>query len=167
MLSAGQLRAARALLRWEQATVAGRAKISVETIKRLERLEGPLKAVKVSTIEAIQTAFEAAGVEFINPVEGVRGPGVCLKWGIESAKLEAASGEDQAGQGEGGLSANSCEWADEDEPIISLPPLSWTCQDREAQIEHWRENSEKWAALHEVSRQALLQAMGVSALPSE
>ena len=57
------------------------ARVSVETIKRLERLDGPIVAVKVATIEAIRRALEAAGIEFIDPEEGKRGPGVALKWG--------------------------------------------------------------------------------------
>jgi hypothetical protein len=47
MLYSEQLRAARALLRWEQSTVAAHARVSVETVKRLERLDGPIVAVKV------------------------------------------------------------------------------------------------------------------------
>ena len=81
MLYSEQLRAARALLRWEQSTVAAHARVSVETVKRLERLDGPIVAVKVATIEAIRRALEAAGIEFIDPEEGKRGPGVALKWG--------------------------------------------------------------------------------------
>ena len=81
MLYSEQLRAARALLRWEQSTVAAHARVSVETVKRLERLDGPIVAVKVATIEAIKQALGAAGIEFIEPEEGKRGPGVALKWG--------------------------------------------------------------------------------------
>ena len=72
MLYSEQLRAARALLRWEQSTVAAHARVSVETVKRLERLDGPIVAVKVATIEAIRRALEAAGIEFIDPEEGKR-----------------------------------------------------------------------------------------------
>ena len=81
MLYSEQLRAARALLRWEQSTVATHAGVSVETVKRLERLDGPIVAVKGATIEAIRRALEAAGIEFIDPEDGKRGPGVALKWG--------------------------------------------------------------------------------------
>ena len=97
MLYSEQLRAARALLRWEQSTVAARAGISVETVKRLER---PIVAVKVATIEAIRRAFEAAGIEFIDPEEGQRGPGVALKWGtVVSSSL---GGKDASASGDGG-----------------------------------------------------------------
>ncbi|KQO49976.1 helix-turn-helix domain-containing protein [Methylobacterium sp. Leaf85] len=75
MLTAEQLRAARALIRWEQATVADRAGISIETVKRLEKMDGPLMSTKSSTLHAIEEAFRAAGVEFTNGGE----PGVKLK----------------------------------------------------------------------------------------
>ena len=75
LLTAEQLRAARALIRWEQSTVAERAGVSVETIKRLEKLDGPLVATKTATILALEAAFREAGVEFTNGGE----PGVKLK----------------------------------------------------------------------------------------
>jgi transcriptional regulator with XRE-family HTH domain len=75
MLTAEQLRAARALLRWDQATVAERAGVSLETIKRLERLDGPLLATRSSTLDALEKTFRAAGVDFTNGGE----PGVKLR----------------------------------------------------------------------------------------
>jgi transcriptional regulator with XRE-family HTH domain len=65
MISA-QLRAARALLNWSQSDLAERTELSVETIKRLERMNGTLDATKVSTLSAITGAFTKAGVEFTN-----------------------------------------------------------------------------------------------------
>jgi transcriptional regulator with XRE-family HTH domain len=79
MLTAEQIRAGRALLRWQQATLAERADVSLETIKRLERLDGPLEQVRVGTVEAIRRAFIGAGVEFIDENGG--GPGVRLRKG--------------------------------------------------------------------------------------
>ncbi len=76
-MTAEQLRAARALLRWSQSTAAEHAAISLETVKRLERMTGNLTRVHVETIEALQQAFEAAGVEFIQANGG--GPGVRLR----------------------------------------------------------------------------------------
>lgn len=75
MLTSEQMRAARALLRWDQKTLAQASKVSLPTIKRLEPLSGPLMANAV-TIEALRRAFEAAGVEFIP--EDDKGPGVRL-----------------------------------------------------------------------------------------
>lgn len=61
-----QLRAARAMLRWEQAKIAAEAGVSVETVKRLEKMDGPLLDVRAATLAAIQKAFEAEGVEFVD-----------------------------------------------------------------------------------------------------
>ncbi len=65
-MTSGQLRAARALLDWSQTTLAEKCGLSVETIKRLERMKGSLEATKVSTLEAIIKALDKAGVEFTN-----------------------------------------------------------------------------------------------------
>lgn len=66
MMTAEQLRAARALLRWDQVELAKKAEVSTETIKRLERMDGELIDVRVATLSAIEAAFAAAGVEFTN-----------------------------------------------------------------------------------------------------
>jgi transcriptional regulator with XRE-family HTH domain len=65
MITAEQLRAARAMLRMEQAELANRAAVSVETIKRLEGSDGKLKA-KSDTLASIRTALEYAGVAFFD-----------------------------------------------------------------------------------------------------
>ncbi len=57
--------------------VAKRAGVSVETIKRLERMDGPLRSTKAGTLDVIEKAFEAAGVIFI-PEDG-EGPGLRLR----------------------------------------------------------------------------------------
>jgi transcriptional regulator with XRE-family HTH domain len=64
-----QVRAARALLRLEQAELARRAHVSVVTIRRLEAINGRAH-VKQATFEGIRRALEQAGAEFIP--EGVR-----------------------------------------------------------------------------------------------
>lgn len=66
MLSSEQIRAARALLRMEQKALATLSGVSVETIKRLEKLDGPLLSATGTTLQAIQTALEAAGIEFFS-----------------------------------------------------------------------------------------------------
>lgn len=65
MLTAEQLRAARALVRWDQAKVAERAGVSIETVKRLEKMDGPLLSTKTSTLHALEEAFRGVGIEFI------------------------------------------------------------------------------------------------------
>jgi len=61
-----QLRAARAMARMDQKDLADIAAVSVETIKRLEKMNGDLSATRVLTLNAIQKALEAAGIEFTN-----------------------------------------------------------------------------------------------------
>ena len=64
-----QIRAARALLRLEQAELAQRAHVSVVTIRRLERTDRPQRVAPV-TLEGVRQALERAGAEFIP--DGVR-----------------------------------------------------------------------------------------------
>ena len=75
ILTADQLRAARAMMRMDQSALAAASGVSVETIKRLERMEGPLSETRVATVNAIQGALEKAGVEFTNGDQ----PGVRLR----------------------------------------------------------------------------------------
>jgi predicted transcriptional regulator len=75
LLTAEQIRAGRALLRWEQRRLAEAAEISLETVKRLEGMDGPV-AAHSGTVSAIEQALEKAGVEFIPENGG--GPGVRL-----------------------------------------------------------------------------------------
>ena len=69
------MRAARAMLDWSQTKLAEESGVSVETIKRLERMDGAIEATKVITLDAIQKALTGAGVEFTNGDE----PGVKLR----------------------------------------------------------------------------------------
>ena len=71
-----QLRAARAIVRMEQTDLAQAAKVSVDTIKRLERTVGQVSA-NVLTVNAITKTLESAGVEFVPENGG--GPGVRLR----------------------------------------------------------------------------------------
>jgi transcriptional regulator with XRE-family HTH domain len=68
------IRAARALLRWEQRHLAEASSVSLPTIKRLEAKPGVLVAHS-STVAALRGAFEAAGIEFTNGDQ----PGVRLR----------------------------------------------------------------------------------------
>lgn len=71
-ITSEQVRAARALLRWEQKDLAEASKISLPAIKRLETILGPL-AAQARTIDALKVAFASAGVEFTNgDAPGVR-----------------------------------------------------------------------------------------------
>ena len=76
VITSEQVRAARALLRWEQRDLAGASGVSLPTIKRLETVRGRIVA-QPRTVGAMRAALEAAGVEFI--AENGGGPGVRLK----------------------------------------------------------------------------------------
>jgi transcriptional regulator with XRE-family HTH domain len=53
-MAAEQLRAARAMLRWDQRQIAAKADVSPETIKRLEKMDGPVLGAPGATVAAIQ-----------------------------------------------------------------------------------------------------------------
>jgi predicted transcriptional regulator len=67
-----QCRAARSLLNWSQDQLARAAEVSPTTIATFEMGKSTPQR---STVKAIQQAFEAAGVQFING----DGPGVRLR----------------------------------------------------------------------------------------
>ena len=71
-----QVRAARALLDWSREQLSEACGVPARTLHRLERGEGEPQR---RTVEAIRTALEAAGVEFIEENGG--GPGVRLRQG--------------------------------------------------------------------------------------
>lgn len=75
-----QIRAARALLDWNQARLADASGVSATTIKRMEAGNGPVKGSHENVLR-LQQALEIAGVEFI-PAGGYSsnaGPGVRLR----------------------------------------------------------------------------------------
>ncbi len=76
MIGGPQIRAARALLGIGQQELSALAQVGINTVKRLERSQD--MAGSVRTLWKIQTALEAAGVEFI-PADETKGPGVRLK----------------------------------------------------------------------------------------
>jgi hypothetical protein len=75
-ITSEQVRAARALLRWEQRDLAEASGVSLPSIKRLETQPGAL-AAQQRTIVELRSALEKAGVEFIAGNGG--GPGVRLR----------------------------------------------------------------------------------------
>jgi hypothetical protein len=86
-----QVKAARALLGWNQDRLATAAGIALPTIKRLEAMTGPLSGYE-KTRTAIRAALEAGGVEFLEDgaTAGAGGAGVRLKAiaGESAAKAE-------------------------------------------------------------------------------
>jgi len=69
MITPDQIRAARALLRLDQAEVARQAHVSLATIRRVERA-GDEPHASERAIASIRRALEAAGAEFID--DGVK-----------------------------------------------------------------------------------------------
>lgn len=80
MISAAQLRAARALLGIDQRTLAEMAGISLPTIQRMEASDGNVRGV-INTLTKVVQALDRAGIELIGddqPSQG-RGRGVRIK----------------------------------------------------------------------------------------
>jgi hypothetical protein len=76
LLFSGQIRAARALLRWSAADLARHSALGVNTIRRAEIADN-LTSLTTANDLAIRRALEAAGIEFISENGG--GPGVRLR----------------------------------------------------------------------------------------
>lgn len=87
MLTSEQVRAARALLRWDQKALSDASKVSVPSIKRLEGQPGPL-AAQERTVDALRSALEAAGAVFLDEGE--------VAGGGQGVRLRAAGEEPSA-----------------------------------------------------------------------
>ena len=74
MITAGQMRAARALLGIEQKTLAEMAGVSLPTIQRMEASAGTVRG-NIDTLTKVVEALDGAGIELLN----VGGRGVRLK----------------------------------------------------------------------------------------
>lgn len=82
MITAAQMRAARALLGIDQKALAKMAGISVPTVQRMEASQGNVRGI-VDSLAKVVAALHAAGVELIgeNAVSTGRGRGVRLTSG--------------------------------------------------------------------------------------
>jgi transcriptional regulator with XRE-family HTH domain len=99
MITAAQVRAARALVGMDQRTLADRSGLSLPTIQRMETSEGVVRGTVDSLMKVVR-ALEAAGVEFLG--DGVAstglGRGVRLR---QAAARTAADSRSNAGSTEG------------------------------------------------------------------
>jgi transcriptional regulator with XRE-family HTH domain len=90
MITAHQLRAARALLNIDQRQIADLADLSVPTIQRMEASDGVIRA-NVDSLMKLVSALESAGIELINP--GVPSPsggrGVRLREHVAKPRMKA------------------------------------------------------------------------------
>lgn len=68
MITARQSRAARALLGWNQETLADKALVSLTALKRVESENG--LGVHESTHDRVRRALEEAGIVFLNSDQG-------------------------------------------------------------------------------------------------
>ena len=64
MITGIQIRAARAALRWSAETLAKKADVGIQTIKRFEAGDG-VPPSRSATLLQVQATLEAAGIEFI------------------------------------------------------------------------------------------------------
>jgi predicted transcriptional regulator len=89
MITAAQMRAARALLGMDQRQLADAAGVSLPTIQRMEGSDGQVRG-NVDTLVKVVEALERAGVELINEgaVSADGGRGVRLK-----EKSQSSTGE--------------------------------------------------------------------------
>ena len=83
MITAAEIRAARALLGISQAKLSDLADIGIATIKRMEA--APEIRGAAESLWKIQAALEAAGIEFI-PADELKGPGVRFRHAKRVAK---------------------------------------------------------------------------------
>jgi len=82
MITAAQMRAARALLNIDQRQLAELAGVSLPTIQRMEASEGNVRGV-VDTLTKVVEAFDRAGVELI-------GEGAASQAGGRGVRLKAS-----------------------------------------------------------------------------
>ena len=75
MITSAQIRAARALLDWSRQILSERSGIGISALMRLESADG-IPSGNIKTFEAVQNAFEKAGIQFIGAPDD--GPGVRL-----------------------------------------------------------------------------------------
>ena len=76
MITAEQIRGARAMLRWSAKQLAEQAGLSWPTVQRMESTQGVPSGLS-KNLELVQRALEGAGIIFID--EDDEGPGVRLR----------------------------------------------------------------------------------------
>ena len=76
MITAEQIRGARAMLRWSAKQLAEQAGLSWPTVQRMESTRGVPSGLS-KNLELVQRALEGAGIIFID--EDDEGPGVRIK----------------------------------------------------------------------------------------
>jgi transcriptional regulator with XRE-family HTH domain len=136
-LTGRQIRAARGLLRISAEELAKLAHVGITTIRRAELEDGEV-SMNVPNAEAVRRALTEAGVRFIEPEEGVTGPGVALVFDFDERFVHYDE-RDGGGDGKG--------------------PVNKAMADDADLASYWHIPTERGAALSPGSRSALSQAM--------
>ena len=89
MITAAQMRAARALLGIDQQTLADLADVSLPTIQRMEASQGNVRGV-VDTLMKVVQAFDLAGVELISENTSSHGSGRGVRFKVAATALQRA-----------------------------------------------------------------------------
>ncbi len=84
MITAAQMRAARALLGIDQQTLADLADVSLPTIQRMEASQGNVRGV-VETLTKVVQAFDDAGIELIGENAASHGVGRGVRFKVAAA----------------------------------------------------------------------------------
>ncbi len=134
-LSPGQCRAARALLGWTQKDLEVRCGVNQKTVADFERGS---RTPFPRTLRDIVVAFEAAGVRFIEPEEGVTGRGLAFVWGIEEPTAKALDSEEE-------LRTRRVK------QVLPHDP------DLRGLYDYWRERPDEWQELSDASRRGVLR----------
>lgn len=79
MITSAQIRAARGMLDWSRKDLAEYSGLSFASMMRLESFDG-VPSSNFKTLDAIQKAFEKAGVEFIGTPE----EGAGVRWRLKN-----------------------------------------------------------------------------------
>jgi transcriptional regulator with XRE-family HTH domain len=156
-ITAGQCRAARALLNWSQGELCQRARVDQKSLSDFER---GVRNPHPRTVEALIKSLEDAGVVFIEDADAFHS-GVALKKGIDVPLPGRGVGAKTEGSEQGGVQAEA--WDDGIDALHeeALPAVDPGIEELRT---YWRANPEKWAAMHKSTRWALLDEMGLRQL---
>jgi transcriptional regulator with XRE-family HTH domain len=80
LITSAQIRSARAMLDWSREQLSSLSGVGISALMRLESAEG-VPSGNIKTFEAVQKAFEKAGIEFI----GAPDDGAGVRWKSKKA----------------------------------------------------------------------------------
>jgi len=120
MISGDHVRMIRGALRLSVRQFAEMAGMSKMTVSEMER---GLRRTYEATSDKIREAF-APYIEFIEPVEGVRGAGIVMKWGVEPiGDATDKAGDEATSKPSEGLDARA--WDDDFADATPKPPAAF------------------------------------------